>query len=127
MLRWSRPRTAAHAASVHQAAASDGHLDPQEQDRVFSEASRLNLTQEDKAKLFDELRFPLSMQQIVAMVRSPEMAIEVYTASLIAIDENRPAGEAYLRSLAMTLDLPPELVASVHAQVDAAAEEPVAA
>ena len=109
------------------AAASDGHMDSDEQNRVFAEADKLNLSQQEKAALFDELRNPLDLQQIVAQVGNPETAVEVYAASLIAIDEHRPEGQAYLRSLAMALELPAELVESVHEQVAAAQQDAVAA
>ncbi len=108
------------------AAASDGHMDSHEQNRVFDEADKLNLSQQDKARLFDELRNPRDLQQIVAEVGNPETAVEVYAASLIAIDEQRPEGQAYLRSLALALELPGELVASVHEQVAAAQQDAAA-
>ncbi len=109
------------------AAASDGHMDSEEQDRVFWEAGKLDLTSQEKAKLFDELRNPLSLHEIVAKVHNPETAVEVYAASLVAIDEHRPEGQNYLRTMAMALELPADLVDSVHAQVAAAAEDAVAA
>ena len=109
------------------AAASDGHMDSDEQNRVFDEAERLNLSQQDKARLFDELRNPLGLQQIVAEVNNPETAVEVYAASLVAIGEYRPEAHAYLRSLALALELPSELVESVHQQVAEARHEAVAA
>ncbi len=109
------------------AAASDGHMDNDEQNRVFEEADKLNLSQQEKATLFDELRNPLDLQQIVAQAANPETAVEVYAASLIAIDEHRPEGQAYLRSLAMALELPEALVESVHEQVAAAQQDAVAA
>ncbi len=109
------------------AAASDGHMDSDEQNRVFEEAERLSLSQQDKARLFDELRNPLGLPQIVAEVNNPETAVEVYAASLVAIGEYHPEGHAYLRSLALALELPSELVESVHQQVAAARHEAVAA
>ena len=109
------------------AAASDGHMDNEEQNRVFEEAEKLSLSQRDKARLFDELRNPLGLQEIAAEVNNPETAVEVYAASLIAIGEFRPEGHTYLRSLALALELPGELVESVHQQVAAARQEAVAA
>lgn len=109
------------------AAHSDGHMDNDEQNRVFDEAGKLSLSQQEKARLFDELRNPLGLQEIVAEVDNPETAVEVYAASLIAVGEFRPEGHAYLRSLALALDLPGELVESVHQQVAAMREEAIAA
>ena len=109
------------------AAASDGHMDNEEQGRVFDEAGKLNLSQDEKARLFDELQNPKSLQQIVAEVRNPETAIEVYAVSLIAIGDWRPEAHTYLRSLALALELPGELVESVHQQVAIARDEAIAA
>ena len=107
------------------AAAADGHMDSDERDRVFDEAGKLDLSPQDKAMLFDELRRPLTMQALVSQVDSPEVAVEGYAASLVAIDETREDGRTYLRALSLALDLPPELVASVHEQVAAADKEGV--
>lgn len=105
------------------AAASDGHMDGDEQNRIFDEAEKLSLSPREKAALFDELRQPLDMQQLVSQVDKPEIALEVYAASLVAIDETRAEGQTYLRSLALALELPGELVASVHEQIAAAQHE----
>ncbi len=107
------------------AAASDGHMDSDERDRVFDEAGKLDLSPQEKATLFDELQRPLTMRDLVSQVDSPEVAVEVYAASLVAIDETREEGRTYLRALSLALDLPPELVASVHEQVAAADKEGV--
>ncbi len=101
------------------AAASDGHLDAEEQQRVFAEVENLDLTREGKATLFDELRSPLRLGEIVAQVNEPEVAVEVYAASLIAIDETRSEAQAYLGSLALALELPQNLVQSIHQQATA--------
>ncbi len=105
------------------AAASDGHLDTKEQDRVFAEADRLVLTQEEQATLFDELRRPLSLPQLVAQIPNKETAIEAYAASLVAIDNARPEARAYLKTLAAALDLPPALVESIHTEVTIARQK----
>lgn len=108
------------------AAAADGHMDNGEQQRIFAEAHRLDLSPQEKAMLFDELRQPLQMEQLLAEVKNPETAIEVYAASLVAVDETRVEGRAYLRDLAAALELPEALVTAVHEQVEAAAREEAA-
>jgi hypothetical protein len=82
-----------------------------------NETEQLNLTSGEKARLFDELRSSLSLADLARQVRNPETAVEVYAASLVAIDESRPEGQAYLHELAATLELPAALVDSVHAEV----------
>ncbi|NJN51448.1 MAG: tellurite resistance TerB family protein [Gammaproteobacteria bacterium] len=72
------------------AASADGHLDPHERERIFTMVSRLDLTTEEKGLLFDEMRVPLSPQQLAHQVRDEETAIEAYAAALLAIDTTRP-------------------------------------
>ena len=71
--------------------------------------------------LYDELRNPKSVDELAAAVRDPQTGIEVYAASLLAIDETRPDGAAYLTKLAVHLGLPPALVESVHLRAKDAA------
>jgi uncharacterized membrane protein YebE (DUF533 family) len=108
------------------AAAADGHLDRGEQARIFDETHRLDLGPEEKAALFDELRAPLRLDQLVAQVTNPETAVEIYAASLVAIDETRVEGQAYLRKLAAALGLPEALVGSVHEQAELARRDEAA-
>ena len=103
------------------AAMSDGHMDSSEQLRIFEHADKLPLNSEDKAALFDELRNPQNLREIVAAVRERSVAIEVYAASLLAIDELTFEGQNYMKRLASLLDLPPELVAAIHDEADAEA------
>ena len=109
------------------AAFADGHLDDDEKNRIFGELERRQLSPAEKASLFDELRNPLTMSQLVAQVGSPEMAAEVYAASLVAIDETSPDGQLYLRTLASALSIPDELSASIYEQVEIARSEERAA
>jgi uncharacterized membrane protein YebE (DUF533 family) len=108
------------------AAAADGHMDQGEQDRIFDETRRMDLAAEDKAILFDELRNPLSLEQLVSQVPNPETGLEVYAASLVAIDETRQEGRDYLRRLAAALQLPSTLVTSLHAQAEFARQDQAA-
>mgnify|MGYP001552781240 CR=1 FL=1 len=109
------------------AAFADGHLDDQEKARIFAELDRRQLSPTDKASLFDELKHPLSMSKIVEEVGSPEIAAEVYAASLIAIDETSPDGQLYLRTLASALSIPEELTTSIYEQVELSRNEGQAA
>ena len=113
--------------TVIAAAFADGHLDADEKTRIFAELERGQLTPAEKASLFDELRSPLSMWQLVEQVTSPEAAAEVYAASLAAIDETSPDGQLYLRTLAAALSIPDELVVSLYEQVEIARNEDRAA
>ncbi len=65
----------------------------------------------------DELARPLDVDAIAAGATCPETAAEIYAASLIAIDPDRPSEKGYLANLAARLKLEPALVDHLHATV----------
>lgn len=98
------------------AANADGHIDEEERERIYQQVDQLELSTADKAGLFDELRNPMDLSQLVSTVPNAETAVEVYAASVLAIDEHAPASQTYLSRLATSLLIPKELVQSIHAQ-----------
>ncbi|WP_306027972.1 tellurite resistance TerB family protein [Stappia sp. MMSF_3263] len=95
------------------AAKADGHIDAEEQRRIFDRLDQLSLDSEAKAFVMDELRAPLDIDRVVAGAKSPEAALEVYAASRLAIDPDHPAERAYLQMLSARLGLEPGLVEEV--------------
>ena len=100
------------------AAKADGYIDRAEEEAIFGRIDDLDLDVEAKGLLMDEMRRPMSIDQIAAEVRNRETAIEVYTASVLAIDADHPAERAYLDDLATRLDLAPDLVAEIRRAAD---------
>lgn len=98
------------------AAKSDGHIDAAEQQRIFSKLDELDLDAEAKAFVIDELRKPLDIESVVAAATSPELAVEIYAASFLAIDPDDPAEQAYLAMLAARLKLAPDLRARIESE-----------
>jgi uncharacterized membrane protein YebE (DUF533 family) len=99
------------------AAKSDGHIDANEQQRLFSEVERLGLDSEAKAYVFDLLQQPVDLNAIASAVATPEQGAEVYLASRLAMDPDHPAERAYLDGLAARLKLPVELRKHLEASV----------
>jgi uncharacterized membrane protein YebE (DUF533 family) len=97
------------------AAKADGHVDADEQQRLFAEVERRGLDAEAKAFVFDLLSQPVDMASITNAVVTPEQGAEVYLASRMAINPDVPAERAYLDALAARLKLPAELRASLDA------------
>jgi uncharacterized membrane protein YebE (DUF533 family) len=95
------------------AAKADGHVDADEQQRLFAEVERRGLDAEAKAFVFDLLSAPVDMASITSAVATPEQGAEVYLASRMAIDPDVPAERAYLDALAARLNLPAELRATL--------------
>ena len=102
------------------AAKADGHLDADEERRIFGRIEDLELDAEEKGLLMDEIRRPLSVDELVRHATTQEVAVELYTASLLAIDPDQPAERAYLDLLAARLRLPPELVSEIRRTTDEA-------
>lgn len=100
------------------AAKADGHLDANEQQRIFAKIGELDLDSDDKAFLMDELRAPLDIDAVVRGATSPEVAAEIYAVSRLAIDPDHAAEKAYLMMLASRLNLDAELVARIDAEVE---------
>jgi uncharacterized membrane protein YebE (DUF533 family) len=99
------------------AAKADGHIDAEEQKRIFSKLDEVQMDSEAKAFLMDELRKPLDIDAIVKLATTPELATEIYTASCMAIDPDDAAEQAYLAMLAARLKLMPELKVAVEKEV----------
>ncbi|BDA86657.1 protein YebE [Aureimonas sp. SA4125] len=95
------------------AAKADGYIDAGEQEAIFGRIDDLGLDSEAKGFVVDEMRRPMSIDDLVAAAATPEAAIEVYTASVLAIDPDHPAERAYLDMLAARLQLPAALTAEV--------------
>jgi uncharacterized membrane protein YebE (DUF533 family) len=95
------------------AAKADGHVDADEQRRLFTEVERMGIDAEGKALVFDALSQPVDIPGLVAQVATPEQAAELYLASRLAIDPDHPAERAWLDALAVRLGLPAEVRASL--------------
>ena len=67
--------------------------------------------------LVQEMGLPIDMDAIVNSATSPEVASEIYIASLLAIDVDTAAEKSYLAMLAARLQLPPQRVTELDSQV----------
>lgn len=101
------------------AARADGKFDAKESQAVFERIQAAQIDTEEEALLIEEMNHPADMDAIVRAARTPECAAEIYTASLLAIDVDHPAENAYLAMLAARLKLPAQLVTELHRQVEA--------
>lgn len=100
------------------AARSDGTLDAKESQAIFQRIQTLDLAQEDKNLLVEEMGRPVNIDAIVNAATTPEVAAEIYVASLLAIDVDTVEEQSYLAMLAARMKLPPELVTQLNEQVE---------
>lgn len=103
-----------------QGAKADGHIDAAEQARIFAQIEALGLDAEAKAFVMDELAAPADATRVAAHADTPEVAAELYAASLLAMDPDAPEERAFLTRLQTALHLDPALARQIEHAVQAA-------
>jgi uncharacterized membrane protein YebE (DUF533 family) len=106
-------------AAMIAAAKSDGHMDERERGLVEAELTRLDADPATRRWVEDELRRPVEPAEVARAATSPEMAAEVYLASVLVADETTTMERAYLDALARELKLPAALKADLDAKARA--------
>lgn len=106
------------------AAKADGHIDPQERQRILGRMEADGTDSEERRFVEAEIDKPADLDAIVREAAPPEVAIQVYAASLLAIEVDTPAERSYLSTLADRLGLPREAVERVHQSLGVAAPQP---
>ena len=91
------------------AAKADGHIDDRERELIDGEIAKLTGDAQLHAWFDAELRKPLDPVEIAQAAQTPEMAAEMYLASLLVVDEQNFMERAYLQELASQLRLDPQL------------------
>lgn len=99
------------------AAKADGHVDERERQLIEGEFSKLNNDPALQQWLQTELNKPLDPVEVARAASTPEIAAEMYIASVIMVDEEHFMERAYLDELAKQLKLEPGLQAELEAQV----------
>lgn len=99
------------------AAKSDGHIDDRERALIQDEVGKLSQDTGLQTWIADELAQPLDPVRVAASATTPELASEMYLASLLVADEQSFMERAYLDELAKQLKLEPALRSSLEKQV----------
>jgi uncharacterized membrane protein YebE (DUF533 family) len=99
------------------AAKADGHVDERERELIEGEFTRITGDSELQHWLHAELNKPLDPVDVARSARTPEIAAEMYLASVMMVDEEHFMERAYLDELAKQLKLAPELKTELEAQV----------
>jgi uncharacterized membrane protein YebE (DUF533 family) len=101
------------------AAKADGQIDGGEVQRIVGKLEEDGAGDEARGFVLDELRRPQDLDTLLREVDSKETAVEIYGASLLAIEVDTPAERDYLRHLAERLSLDGDTVRRVHGALDA--------
>ena len=99
------------------AAKADGHIDDRERELIDAEVAKLTNDPQTLQWFDAELRKPLDPAEVASAAQTPEMAAEMYLASLLVVDEQSFMEKAYLQELSSQLKLDPQLIAELDHQV----------
>ncbi len=120
------PEAESHSQAILKAliaaAKADGHVDAREREVIEGEFSRIDAAPEVRQWLQAELEKPLDPAEVARAATTPEMASEMYLASLLAADEQNFMERAYLDELARQLKLDDSLKARLEQQVKEAGD-----
>jgi uncharacterized membrane protein YebE (DUF533 family) len=97
------------------AAKADGQIDAGEVKRIIGKLQEDGLHESDQQYLIMEMQKPMETQQLIAAAQGrPDVAVQIYAASLLAIEVDTPAEKEYLNQLASGLGLAPEVIQQIH-------------
>lgn len=121
----SAPEAETHSQALLKAliaaAKADGHVDERERATIEGEFVRLDADAETRQWLQAELQKPLDPAEVAAAAASPELAAQMYAASVMVVDEQNFMERAYLDELARQLKLDDGLKATLEQQARGAA------
>ncbi len=102
------------------AAKADGHMDASERTIIEGEFARIDEGADVQQWLQVELAKPLDPAEVASAASSPEIASEMYLASVLVVDEQNFMERAYLDELARQLKLDDALRQRLEQEVQAA-------
>lgn len=119
--RLPAPQAEVHSQAILKAlvaaAKADGHVDARERQLIEEQIGALANDPELLRWLDAELHKPLDPAEVARAAATPEMAAEMYIASVLMVDEEHFMERAYLEELARQLKIAPALKAELETQV----------
>jgi uncharacterized membrane protein YebE (DUF533 family) len=125
----AEPKTAAEKAELERntelvlkaminAAKADGQIDESEISRIVGKVQENGADSTSQAFLKEEMAKPMDTASLVAAAKgTPELAAQLYAASLLAIEVDTPAEKDYLEQLASSLGLNTSVTQNLHQAV----------
>lgn len=99
------------------AAKADGRIDEEESERLVGKLREGGITDEEQRFVMEEMRKPMDTEALVRAVPNQQVAAQIYTASLVAIEVDTDAEKRYMEELASKLGLNQQVVAYLHQAV----------
>ncbi|MCP5437765.1 MAG: tellurite resistance TerB family protein [Chromatiaceae bacterium] len=96
-------------------AKSDGEISREESQRIVGKILETGQLDEDSRQwLAREMQKPLDLQGLAADIPNPQVAAQVYAASLLAVEIDTVAEKQYLEQFARLTGLSPQVVQQIH-------------
>jgi len=100
------------------AAKADGQIDEKEIQRIVGKQQEVGPDAEDQRYVLTQMQKPLETGKLISATRGqPELAAQIYAASLMAIEVDTSAEKAYLEKLASGLGLTSEVTRRIEQMV----------
>ncbi len=96
------------------AAKADGQIDQNEMNRITGKLNEAGIDEEGQRYVMNEMQQPMITDQLIAAAQGqPELAAQIYAASLLAIEVDTQAERDYLNQLADGLGLAPQVTSRI--------------
>jgi uncharacterized membrane protein YebE (DUF533 family) len=100
------------------AAKADGQIDQKEMQRIVAKLQEAGADAEGQSYILTQMQKPLETKELISAAGGqPELAAQIYAASLMAIEVDTPAEKAYLGELASGLRLTPAVILRIEQMV----------
>jgi uncharacterized membrane protein YebE (DUF533 family) len=96
------------------AAKADGQIDQNEMDRILGKLKEAGIDEEGQRYVTDQMQTPAETDQLIAAAQGePQLAAQIYAASLLAIEVDTQAERDYLNQLAGGMGLSAQVVSRI--------------
>jgi uncharacterized membrane protein YebE (DUF533 family) len=100
------------------AAKADGKIDEGEAHRIVGKLQEAGTDADGQRYVLEQMRSPMETEKLIAAAEGhPNLAAQLYAASLMAIEVDTPAEKAYLANLASGLGLAPTVTRRIEEMV----------
>ena len=97
---------------------ADGRVDQDEVNRMMGKFSEIGVDAEGRRYLMNQLQQPMETEKLIAAAKDqPDLAAQIYAASLLAIEVDTQAEKNYLDRLAAGLGLAPQITGRIQQMV----------
>lgn len=98
---------------------ADGQIDKDERQRLDAAVQAAGIARDAAAWLEAEIADPVDVDEIAERVTNPEQAARIYSAVRLSVLADTLQEREFLKMLATALDVPPEAVARIEAEIEA--------